>query len=1087
MIQLTLLGGFQARLDSGPPATVPAGKVQALLAYVALPPGRAHPRDLLASLLWGDLAAAEARASLRQALFMLRRVLPGLPLVTDGDTVALDPAAVTVDVAVFERRIAEGTAPALAEAAELYRGDLLAGLAVAEPPFEEWLLGERERLRELALEGLARLLAYHWKAGAVELAVQTALRLLGLDPLQEPVHRTLMRLHVELGRRGAALRQYQQCVGILQRELGVEPEAETQQLYQEILRQRVIQPEPPVGSAPAGPASAGPAAREAAVAGPDAEIPLVGRTAELARLQELLAAAVAGRGHTVAVIGDAGIGKSRLVAELVEKAFRRRARVLLGRSYESEQILPFGPWIDVLRAGHAALKASEPTLAPAWRAELARLLPELGPPPTSPVDARRLFEAVAGLLEHLTLANPMVVILEDVHWADEMSLRLFPFLARRLEGWPLLLVATARGEELPDAPLARHMLEELDHEGHVVTLALEPLSESETLALVGTLAPARTDDAAMARLGEQLWLSSQGNPFMIVETMRSLGHGRAAAEMALPLPRRVREVIARRLERLGARARELAAVAAVVGREFDFALVQSAAGMGENEAAQAMEELVRRRVLHGVGEGFDFTHDRMREVAYGQLLPPRRGLLHRRVAEALETLRMDDLGPHDLALGLHYLEAEVWDKAASHLSRAGGHAAARWANREAVACFEQALGALGRVPASRDRDERDIDLRHRVYGPLLALAQFGRCLNHLRKAEALAEALKDRPRLAKVRTSLAGVLKETDLGEAVDAGLRARAMAADLEDVPTQIVVNIFLAEALISRGEYEEAISCAQWNLTVPELHHTRPRFGQTKYLTRLSSQGYLVLGLAERGAFAEGIRVGEAALSAAEAVDRPHEFLFVSIGAGRVYLLRGGFGRTIAILERVLPPTAREEWPLFFSHAASTLGFAYVLAGRLPEGLALLEQAVAQGVAIQRMSGHALALTLRGEAHLIAGRPDDASSDAREALELARGRGERGWEAWALRLRGEAEACRDPLDMEPAETAFRQALARAEALGMRPLAAHCHLGLGKLHRRAGNCQTAAEHLTVAAGMYREMDMSFWLAQAEAVLHDVG
>ena len=276
-VELTLLGGFQARCGEAPPLSLSSRKAHALLAYLALPPGSAHPRDKLAALLWGELPEAEARASLRQALFTLRKALPRSALLVDGATIALDPATVDVDVGRFERRVAESTPAALAETADLYQGDLLAGLVLKDAPdFEEWLLGERERLREMAQEGLAKLLAHQWRAGATEAAVQTALRLLTLDPLQEPTHRTLMRLYVELGRRGAALRQYQHCVAVLQRDLGLEPEAETKGLYQEILRQRVV------------PATAVPSTVESTRADvAPVETPIIGRHVEMARLRRV--------------------------------------------------------------------------------------------------------------------------------------------------------------------------------------------------------------------------------------------------------------------------------------------------------------------------------------------------------------------------------------------------------------------------------------------------------------------------------------------------------------------------------------------------------------------------------------------------------------------------------------------------------------------------------------------------------------------------------------------------------------------------------------------------------------------------------
>src|SRR5215831_2261913 len=239
-LTLSLLGGFQARLDAGPPLILPV-KAQALLAYLAIRPEQAHPRDKLAALLWGGTDDEHARGNLRRTLFDIRQVIRAVspdPLITEAKTVALGPDALDVDVLTLERLAAEGTPAKLEQAAALYQGDLLEGLSVDEPRYEEWLIAERERLRELVLEALAQLLAHQSKSEPTEPAIQTAIRLLSLDPLQEAVHRALMRLYARQGRRAAALRQYQICVDLLQRELGAEPETETKQLYQEILQRR---------------------------------------------------------------------------------------------------------------------------------------------------------------------------------------------------------------------------------------------------------------------------------------------------------------------------------------------------------------------------------------------------------------------------------------------------------------------------------------------------------------------------------------------------------------------------------------------------------------------------------------------------------------------------------------------------------------------------------------------------------------------------------------------------------------------------------------------------------------------------------
>lgn len=380
-LTLTLLGGFQVRLGAGPPLTLPTKKIQAFLAYLALPPGREHARDTLAAMLWGDLSQGRARNSLRQALFALRQaVAPVRPacLCVEGATIALHTETVDVDAMLFEQLVRARTPEALEQAVELYRGDLLAGLTLQEPPFEEWLMGERERLRELAIEAHAALLAAQRAAGAVESALQTGLRLIALDPLQEPVHRTLMRFYAQLGRRGSALHQYQHCVGVLQRELGVEPEEETKQLYQEILRRRpslIAIPEP---------VTSGDSPPFASIRRPPfiltRDTPLIGRDREMARLRAALAEAVSGQGRVVAFVGEAGVGKTRLVAELAAEVPAESTRVLIGRCHESEQILPFGPWVDALRAGGVGEDREWfETLPLAIRRELGRLLPELGP------------------------------------------------------------------------------------------------------------------------------------------------------------------------------------------------------------------------------------------------------------------------------------------------------------------------------------------------------------------------------------------------------------------------------------------------------------------------------------------------------------------------------------------------------------------------------------------------------------------------------------------------------------------------------------------------------------------------------------
>jgi DNA-binding SARP family transcriptional activator len=896
-LTLSLLGGFQARLDRGPLLAVPA-KAQALLAYLAARPGLAHPRDKLAALLWGGTGQEQARSNLRHTLFTIRQAVRGLSpglLVGEAQAVALEPAALDVDVLTFEKLVADGTAEALERAAALYQGELLEGLSVDEPPFEEWLLAERERLRELALEALARLLAHQSKSQATERAIQTAIRLLALDPLQEPTHRTLMRLYARQGRRSAALKQYQVCVGVLRRELGAEPEPETRRLYQDILQQRVSESAEPE----AGLTRTTPRIRPA---GP-VEGPLIGREGELEKLRRTLDEVRSGLGRVVVIVGEAGVGKSSLVTVVGADARERGARMLLGRCYESQQILPFGPWVDALRGGGVGQDAKAlHDLAPVWRAELSRLLPEISAPglPTPSDDLLRLFESIAQLVERFTLQGPLALVLEDLHWADEMSLRLFAFVARRLRTVPALIAATAREEELPSSPILQRVLDEVATEPHFVRMPLFPLSRGDTTALVRSLARRGSDETLVARLGERLWVASAGNPFMIVETMRALDEG-ATTETApsLPLPERVRQVITGRVERLSQRSQQLAAMAAVIGREFEFPVLQIATGLGVRDAAEGVEELVRRRVLHEIGERFDFTHERIREVVHGRLLALQQKVLHGQLAKAIEEVYAENLEPHYAALGLHCSESEIWGKAATYLRQAGIQAVARSAYSEAAAFFTQALGALRRLPATRETTELTIDIRLDIRSALIPLSEWARMGEHVHEAERLARTLGDQHRLGRIANFMLNqCLLTGDYDGAVRFGQEALSIARTLGNRSIEVVATTNLGGTHSARGEFSDAAAFLERNVALEgDLRYER--FGSAGIQSAWSA-AHLAEVLSELGRFDDAIERAETSVQTAEEADNPFTLNFGLFALGRVHLRRGDLPRATRVLER-------------------------------------------------------------------------------------------------------------------------------------------------------------------------------------------
>ncbi len=447
-------------------------------------------------------------------------------------------------------------------------------------------------------------------------------------------------------------------------------------------------------------------------------------------------------------------------------------------------------------------------------------------------------------------------MLEDVHWADEMSLRLLAFLARRIPSWRVLLVVTSREEELTEAATARRTLEELSREGHVTRVTLAPLRRRDTIDLVRSLARGGGEARRLARMEEQVWAVSEGNPFVAVETMRALQDGAILSESAsLPLPKRVRAMIAGRLDRLSDPARLLAAVAAVIGREFEFPLLHRASGLDEATAAEGVEELVRRRVMHGVGERFEFTHHRIQAVVYDRLLPPRRKLLHRRAGEALEALPSGDPERDPLALGLHFREGEVWDKAAAYLRAAGVDAMARSAYREAIACFEQALALTQRLAETRAGLKQVIDLRLDLRASLHAMGELDRGFEHLRDAERSARALNDARRLGFASVHLAHYhWLKLRLSEARSFGQTALAIGEGLPDSCLMVAATFYLGVISAWSGDYREAGGFYKMGLKALGDDRGRERCGLMGF-PAVMVRGRFAETLAERGEFREGL----------------------------------------------------------------------------------------------------------------------------------------------------------------------------------------------------------------------------------------
>jgi tetratricopeptide (TPR) repeat protein len=520
-------------------------------------------------------------------------------------------------------------------------------------------------------------------------------------------------------------------------------------------------------------------------------------------------------------------------------------------------------------------------------------------------------------------------------------------------------------------------------------------------------------------------------------------------------------------------------------------LLQAIADTADEALYRSLVQLQAAEFLYETSlfpeRAYTFKHALTHEVAYGSLLHEQRRVLHARIVEALEALAGDRLDDQVERLAQHALRGEVWDKALAYGRQAGDKARTRSAYREAVVCYEQALAALEHLPDSRAATEQAIDLRLGLRPALSALGgEPGQLRDHLRRAETLAQTLGDPLRLGQVYADLGAncwLMGEVD--RAIDFGQRALALAATLGHIGLQARAHYGLGQASYDAGDYRQAIENLGRNVMTLQGELLSEHFGSNGSIAA-SSRAWLSWCRAELGAFTEGLAMAEEGLRIAETAHSPFSLMAACYGVSVVYQRQGDVPRAIPMLERALGLCQDWNISIFLPWMAAALGLAYALEGRIVAGLALAEQAVEQAVARGRPRFLVLVVACLSEAYLLAGRLGDAHQHAAQAFDLARQYQQRGVQGWALWSLGESTARQAFPESEPAASHYRQALALAEALGMHPLQAHCHRGLGTLYARTGQREQARAALSTAIEMYRAMAMTFWLPETEAVLAQV-
>jgi class 3 adenylate cyclase/tetratricopeptide (TPR) repeat protein len=820
--------------------------------------------------------------------------------------------------------------------------------------------------------------------------------------------------------------------------------------------------------------------------------PLRGREAELARLDAAIDAMLAGTGQVVSMLGEVGVGKSRLCLELARRCRERGCLVIEAPAVSYGRAAGYRPGVELHRRYFQVERGDDPATI---RDKVAGRLRDLDPELEEDVPAilwvlgvaqdggalgamdpalrrRHVMRVVHRLVARQGRRQPFVMILEDLQWVDSETHAAMDALVEALP--PYTLVAGTYRPEYVDRWTG--------HPGFTLVRvdALEPLATARLLdALLGA-------GPALEPLKRLVAERANGNPLFLEECVASLVEtGALEGEpgayrftrptLALEVPPTVRATIAARIDRLRYEDKRLLQAASVIGDEVPVRLLEAVADVPAEEVRRGLDQLRAAGLLDQRALFPDlvygFRHALVHDVAYESLLHDRRRGLHARILAAVEQLYAGGLAEQTERLAHHAFLGEAWDRALGYCREAGARTLARMASWESVSFFERALAALAHRPTDVGLG---VDLRCDLHNALVPLGQHARSVTVLREAAALATSLGDRPRLARALSFESNV--HWDMGasdEAARVGEQALAIAEETRDIGLQVVGHYNVGAGRRALGDYRQALVVLRRNLALLPPGASGERFGLPG-IAAVLTRAQLAWTLAELGQFDEAVQTAEEGLRLAEACRDPYSVTYALLGLGGTLVRRGQMWEAKGLLERGVAQCG--DMPAFYPPFAGDLAMVYAAAGRTAEALELAERGVGQARSMQRLGRLSLITTHLGEARLLAGQTAAAAAEGRRALELAHTHRERGNVVYAERLLGAAAAAASPPDVERARGHLARALALAGELGMRPLVARCHLGLGRLARQVGDVSGAEKHLAEAREGLEAMRMTFWL-----------
>jgi DNA-binding NtrC family response regulator/tetratricopeptide (TPR) repeat protein len=821
----------------------------------------------------------------------------------------------------------------------------------------------------------------------------------------------------------------------------------------------------------------------------------VGRQHDLELLEGRLAAAMSGQGQVIGITGDAGIGKSRLLLEFRQRLDPDRVTCLEGQCVSYATETPYLPIRDLVRASCGIAEAdtadvvaekvsrtlADLDLAPAENtSSILHLLgaePAEAPGESGPIAIKtRRIELVRQICVRMSRRTALVILVEDLHWVDRASGDCLAALGDAISGARVLLVATYRPGYRP--PWIER--------SYATQIALQRLTREDSATIIEAISG---PSPVAGDVVDTILAKADGNPFFLEELTRAVrDHGPGSA--TLHVPDTIEEVLRARVDRLTPEERHLLQSAAVIGKDVSPVLLRTVAGLPDDRFDTGIRRLQGAEFLYEVVGGaepqYSFKHALTREVAYGLLPGHQRGPLHARILAAIETLAGGRLEEYVEQLAYHARSGEQWERAAGYLRRAGLRAFAHSANHEAVVWFEQALDAIAHLPDTETRLGEAVDLQFDLRNALTLLGEHERALAHLRNVQILARQLGDQRRLGRALAFEANSLFLLGQnGEAIEVGARARAVAEALGDVALRTTADMYVGRAHLHLGAFAEAIDIFAAIVAALTGPLQRDHLGSPA-LPSVFARAHLVEALSAVGRFAEAQRFLEESTALAETGNHPHTLFWAHRAVGLHHLERGEIEPAARALERAHALSRTRDMPTYVPRISSELGLAWALAGRVADALPMLTGAVAAARTRKQAATYAKALLLLGHVYVFAERFNEAADAAQQALELFRWQRERGNEASALKLLGDIDAARTPPDLAAAGEHYESARRLAAELGMRPLTARCHLGLGRVFRDRGDRARAVQAFQTAGAHFSEMGMRADLGVSEAELRAI-